>query len=86
MRTPDASLALLYFENRCQLPSLSGFSPSTPYTLSWFDPMNGQWLQPLSLQSDDNGTITLPSFPENESINSRDWAAKITCEQKESSK
>ena len=86
MRTPDASLALLYFENRCQLPSLSGFSPSTPYTLSWFDPMNGQWLQPSSLQSDDNGTITLPSFPENESINSRDWAAKITCEQKESSK
>ncbi|RVT45314.1 DUF4038 domain-containing protein [Rheinheimera sediminis] len=80
MRTAEKDFALLYFENKAVLPKLKGFVPGKTYTLNWFDPINGQWQKPLSISADSEGTLSMPNFPHNEQIASRDWAAKILLE------
>jgi len=77
MRTAEKDFALLYFENKAVLPSLQGFNPGKTYSLSWFDPMTGQWQKPVSITANSEGTLAFPGFPQNEQIASRDWAAKI---------
>lgn len=77
MRTIEKDFALLYFENKSVAPNLKGFSPNKAYTLTWFDPINGQWQKAISITADSEGTIDIPSFPQNEKNASRDWAAKI---------
>lgn len=78
MRTAEKDLALLYFENKSEVPKLKGFIPGKTYTLKWFDPLTGKWEKPLTLRADDEGTLNLQSFPQQESVASRDWAAKIS--------
>jgi len=78
MRTAEKDFALLYFENKAVLPSLKGFAPGKTYTLHWFDPINGQWQQSVSITANSEGSLSMPGFPHDEQIASRDWAAKIT--------
>jgi hypothetical protein len=78
MRTADKTLAMLYFENASVAPRLTGFVPAASYTLTWFDPINGQWQKPMSVVADSEGAITVGAFPQGEQTSSRDWAAKIT--------
>ncbi|SMO86764.1 DUF5060 domain-containing protein [Gracilimonas mengyeensis] len=80
MRTPDKTLAFLYFENASVLPSLQEFTPGEKYHFKWFDTMTGEWLSDddAILIADDNGQLGLPEFPGGEEKSSRDWAAKIT--------
>jgi hypothetical protein len=77
MRTAEKDFALVYFENKAVLPTLKGFAPGKTYTLTWFNPMNGEWQKAISITADGEGTISVPSFPQQERIASRDWAAKI---------
>ena len=77
MRTIEKDFALLYFENKSVAPRLKGFSPGKTYTLTWFDPINGQWQKATSITADSEGNIDIPGFPQDEKIASRDWAAKI---------
>ena len=77
MRTMEKDFALLYFENESVVPRLTGFTPGKTYTLQWFDPLNGQWQKAISITADSKGNIVMPSFPQDEKIASRDWAAKI---------
>lgn len=77
MRTPDRNLALLYFENAAALPVLQGFTAGADYGLQWFDPITGQWSELEPIMADDQGALTLPSFPTGKSMASRDWAAKL---------
>jgi hypothetical protein len=76
-RTPEADLALLYFENQAVLPTLRGFQAATEYVLTWFDPISGEWLEPLDVRSDADGMIALAEFPNGANPADRDWAAKI---------
>lgn len=77
MRSPDRSLAMLYFENRAEIPGLHGFSPDTEYVLAWFHPVEGAWFDPIYLESDGGGNIQVPAFPDGSRISDRDWALKI---------
>ncbi len=77
MCTADKDFALLYFENKSVAPKLKGFAPNKTYTLKWFDPMNGQWQKAISITADGEGILSVLSFPQDEQIASRDWAAKI---------
>ncbi len=85
MRTADKDLALLYFENKAVLPTLSGFQPDTSYLLQWFNPGNGKWQESIVIKADEKGILTLPGFPacpersrgNGQNPSSVDWAAKI---------
>ncbi|MDZ7690162.1 MAG: DUF5060 domain-containing protein [Balneolaceae bacterium] len=77
MRTPDKNFALLYFENGATLPTLSGFNPGTEYFFQWYNPKNGTWKQPVTIQSNKEGELELPAFPESSDRPNTDWAAKI---------
>jgi hypothetical protein len=78
MRTPEKDFALLYFENQSVLPELAGFKPGTAYTLIWFNPISGKWINPVEIKSDNNGKVILSGFPDGKDPSSTDWAAKIT--------
>jgi hypothetical protein len=77
MRTPDKKFALLYFENQAVLPTLSGFAANESYHLQWFKPRNGEWTAGGTIRSDDQGLLTLPSFPDQQNPSTTDWAAKL---------
>jgi len=78
MRTPDKKLAMLYFENKCEIPTISGFIPDTEYQLNWFNPETGEWIEKQRTDSsDENGTIYLESYPDGEKISTKDWSLKI---------
>jgi hypothetical protein len=77
MRTAEKDFALLYFENKSVVPRLKGFVSGKTYKLMWFDPLNGKWEKVISITADTEGTLNVTSFPQDEKIASRDWAAKI---------
>jgi len=77
IRTPEKDLALLYFENKAELPKLNGFKPNASYSFQWFDPRNGKWQKLLIVKADKNGTLLIPEFPDKHNPSSTDWAAKI---------
>ncbi|MBN2424480.1 MAG: DUF4038 domain-containing protein [Calditrichaceae bacterium] len=77
MQTPEKDLAFLYFENLAVLPELSGFKENAAYTLQWYDPITGAWLEKIALKADKEGKIKLTSFPDGQNPAKRDWAAKI---------
>ncbi len=77
MRTPDESLALLYFEREASRGTVSGLRPAARYRWTWFDPRQGRWLRPERLISDRSGVITVPRFPGGEGRATEDWAAKL---------
>jgi hypothetical protein len=78
MRTPGRDFALLYFENRSKLPEISGFIPDTLYSLQWYHPARGEWLESVILKTDEKGILVLPFFPDRQNPALTDWAAKIT--------
>jgi hypothetical protein len=83
MRTPDRSLAMLYFEESCGLPVLRNMAPDAEYRLNWFNPGTGEWLADApSARSDANGNLKLAAFPGGGSKTGRneDWALKLTLE------
>jgi hypothetical protein len=77
MRTPEKDFALLYFENQSVLPQLTGFKSNASYSLYWFDPLNGEWKNPVTVKTDNNGLLALPEFPDKQNQSVIDWAAKI---------
>lgn len=77
MRTAEKDFALLYFENKSVMPQLNGFEPNTKYQWAWFDTQTGEWQKKQTLEANSDGTLVAPSFPNNERVASRDWAAKI---------
>jgi hypothetical protein len=78
MRTPDRSLALLYFEAKAVRPRLAGFAPGLLYRWTWFDPRSGRWGEAVELTADAEGTLPAPVFPGDGPSGSDDWAAKVT--------
>ncbi|ULC58189.1 DUF4038 domain-containing protein [Flaviramulus sp. BrNp1-15] len=78
MRTPNKDFALLYFENESVLPELTNFNPNTFYTLTWFNPISGQWKNPVSIKTNKKGVLVLPEFPNKQNPTKTDWALKIT--------
>jgi len=78
MQTADKQLSMLYFENACEIPLIKGFTPNSKYTLSWFNPITGEWMEKQNINSNENGEINLEEFPDNQSISVQDWSLKIT--------
>jgi hypothetical protein len=74
LRTPEKDFALLYFERKAELPVILNMKENCEYSVTWYNPRNGEWFEPKTLQSSNNGTIPLNSFP-NES--QEDWALQI---------
>lgn len=77
MRTPEKNFALLYFENQSILPELNGFKPRISYSLYWFNPLKGEWKDPITVKTDINGKMVLQEFPDEKNPSVVDWAAKI---------
>ena len=79
--SPDQKLALLYFENQCELPEISGLLADQPYVFRWFNTIEGNWLdQPAILTADQYGKIMIDAFPEDKKITEQDWGLKILLE------
>jgi len=81
MQTADKGLALLYFENKAAPAQLKGFKANTKYDLQWYNPVTGQWHEGITLISNANGWMDMPSFPSDSSRTHLDWAAKIKASQ-----
>ncbi len=77
MVTKEKDFALLYFENKAALPTLSGFKPNKEYSFKWFNPSTGAWLKEIKIKADGKGDLRLPNFPDNQNPSSIDWAAGI---------
>ena len=77
MRDADKDFALLYFENGSVKPNLTGFISSMQYSLSWYDPLKGEWGKPLTVRTDEKGSLIIPSFPDSQNPSVTDWALKI---------
>ncbi len=77
MRTPEKDLAMLYFENKAELPQLDGFSPKASYVLQWYNTTTGIWGETIQLKADRKGTLILPGFPDGINPAATDRAAKI---------
>ncbi len=75
---PDNSLAMLYFENQCEVPAISGFEPDQAYELNWFDPVSGNWVDdPETLTTNEDGTLTIAHYPDGSTVSTRDWGLKL---------
>jgi hypothetical protein len=77
MRTPDKSLAFLYFENKSVLPTLHNFKPGAEYSFQWYNPVTGEWQEKVLIRADGNGVLRVPDFPDTKDRAFDDWAAKI---------
>jgi hypothetical protein len=78
MWLPDKSLAMLYFENKCETPQISNLFPQKEYLLNWFDPISGKWLEDsLILSTNDTGVLSINNFPDGGKISTRDWSLKM---------
>jgi hypothetical protein len=77
MQTADKQLSMLYFENACEIPVIKGFLPNSKYTLIWFNPITGEWMEKQNINSNEKGEINLEEFPDNQNISVQDWSLKI---------
>jgi hypothetical protein len=77
MQTADKQLSMLYFENACEIPEISGLLPNKKYIFDWFDTISGEWLDAAVINSDEEGKIKITSFPNGDKVSGRDWALKI---------
>jgi hypothetical protein len=77
MRTPRKDLGFLYFENKAERASSSGWIPDREYRFRWFDPREGEWADSTSLAADGRGMLRMPVFPGGAETATTDWAAKI---------
>jgi hypothetical protein len=75
-------LAFIYFENEAETPFVvSGLIPDKTYSLNWFDPIEGKWLDSTTVvKADSNGRIFIDKFPTDETIPNRDWCLKVKME------
>jgi hypothetical protein len=78
MRTADQRLAFLYFERGAIRTSLKNMAASATYHLTWFNPRTGEWLAQVTVETDTQGQMRLPVFPEGKDEAVEDWALKIT--------
>jgi len=78
MRTPEKDFALLYFENQALAPQLTGFAPNKSYAIQWYIPTKGEWMEPVNIKTDKEGSMAIFSFPDKNNPAVIDWAAKIT--------
>ncbi len=77
MRTPEADLALLYFENGAVRASIAGLNPVTTYRWTWFDTRKGGQLTPLMQTTDRAGNLAMPAFPNGADRAAADWTARL---------
>jgi len=74
----NKDLAFLYFENKAEIPLVKGLLPDKTYSLDWFDPIEGKWLNvDITSRTDSNGEIKIKNFPTGEQVSNRDWCLKI---------
>lgn len=75
---PNKDLRMVYFENKCEAPIISGVSQNKIYSLKWFNPISGKWLDDeQTIVSNKDGTIQIAGFPDGDAISMQDWALKI---------
>jgi hypothetical protein len=79
VKTPDKKLILIYFEQKAQKQIISNLAKNARYRASWFNPMDGKWIdfEGAYAQTDSNGTFTFPDFPDGGMYAIQDWAAKL---------
>jgi hypothetical protein len=77
MRTPEADLGLLYFENEAHRARTVGWKANAAYDFTWYDTYTGQWPPASILQASSQGEIQLPLFPGGLEVADTDWAAKM---------
>jgi hypothetical protein len=77
MINQEKDFALVYFENRAELPTISGLKSNSSYSFKWFNPRNGEWKESQVIKADQKGILTVPNFPDGSNPSSTDWAAKI---------
>jgi hypothetical protein len=78
LKSNDNNLILLYFERNAKRQEISNLLPNKSYTGTWFNPRNGEWVKMKDqLESDDQGKISMPTFPNGESVAEDDWVAKL---------
>ncbi len=78
MRTRNRELAMVYFENSCEIPLISGLNPKSEYIINWFDPLAGVWLDGLDTGlTDESGNLQLKIFPDRKIISTQDWSLKL---------
>jgi len=77
--TADKEWYLLYFEKDCARAVLSNVLPEKEYSLIWYNPRNGQWLEKpgIKVKSDASGSIILPPFPDGKKQSETDWGLKM---------
>jgi hypothetical protein len=56
---------------------IKGFSSNSQYTLIWFNPITGEWMEKQNINSNEKGEINLGKFPDNQIISVQDWSLKI---------
>ncbi len=78
MRTPDASLAFLYFEPKAPRASLKNLTAGALYRWSWYNPRSGRWGGSVFVTCGNDGTLPAPVYPEtSDGPATQDWAAKL---------
>ncbi len=74
----NRNLAFVYFENKAEVPVITGLIASKTYNMYWFDPIKGEWLNETnSVRATNSGELIIGKFPSNENVSKRDWALKI---------
>jgi hypothetical protein len=77
MCTREKDFALFYFENQAITPTISELNPNTTYYFQWFNPVNGEWKEKITVKTGKKGRLIFPEFPNREKMASTDWAAKL---------
>lgn len=77
MHTKTRELFVLYFEKACPKPTLKSTIPNAQYEMHWFETSSGKWTKTEMVESDQNGEIALPDFPNGANVSKQDWALKL---------
>ena len=78
MMTEKKDLALLYFEDKAERPTIKNLEPNKSYQFTWYNTRTGQWLESSTVSTDSQGIVQLPSFPDGGDVAKLDWAAKLS--------
>lgn len=74
--TADKDFLLFYFERECPRATVRGLKPGRIYSLKWFDPRSGVWVEDKNVKTvspNGVGRIQLPEFPSD-----ADWGLALT--------